>query len=39
MEGTAAHLSENRHLLESSYLGEAEIIEAVVEEEAIEGSG
>jgi hypothetical protein len=39
MEGTAEHLSENRHLLESSYLGEAEIIEAVVEEEAIEGSG
>ena len=39
MEGTAAHLAENRHLLESSYLGEAEIIEAVVEEEAIEGSG
>ena len=39
MEGTAEHLSENRHLLESSYLGEAEIIEAVVEEEAIEGVG
>ena len=25
MEGTAAHLRENRHLLESSYLGDASI--------------
>ncbi len=36
MEGTAEHLAANRHLLESSYLGESEIVEAVVEEEAIE---
>ncbi len=32
MEGTAEHLAANRHLLESSYLGEAEIEEAVEEE-------
>jgi branched-chain amino acid transport system ATP-binding protein len=32
MTGTAAHLAENRHLLESSYLGEAEIDDAVAEE-------
>ncbi len=38
MEGSAEHLRENRHLLESSYLGEAEIVEALVEEEAIDGS-
>ena len=38
MEGSAEHLAENRHLLESSYLGEAEIVEALVEEEAIDGS-
>jgi branched-chain amino acid transport system ATP-binding protein len=31
LEGTAEHLSENRHLLESSYLGEAEIEEAAHE--------
>ena len=35
MEGTAEHLAANRHLLESSYLGEAEILEAI-EDEAIE---
>jgi branched-chain amino acid transport system ATP-binding protein len=37
MEGTAEHLAANRHLLESSYLGEAEI-EVAVEEEAESGS-
>ena len=37
MEGTAEHLAANRHLLESSYLGEAEIevaVEAEIEAEA-----
>jgi branched-chain amino acid transport system ATP-binding protein len=32
LEGEAAHLRENRHLLESSYLGGAEIEEAVADE-------
>jgi branched-chain amino acid transport system ATP-binding protein len=32
LEGEAAHLRENRHLLESSYLGGAEIEEAAAEE-------
>jgi branched-chain amino acid transport system ATP-binding protein len=32
LEGDAAHLRDNRHLLESSYLGGAEIEEAVAEE-------
>jgi branched-chain amino acid transport system ATP-binding protein len=31
LEGTAEHLASNRHLLESSYLGEAEIEEAAQE--------
>ena len=38
MEGTAEHLAANRHLLESSYLGESEI-EVAVEEEAESESG
>jgi branched-chain amino acid transport system ATP-binding protein len=32
LEGTADHLADNRHLLESTYLGEQEIEEAVVQE-------
>ncbi len=36
MEGTAEHLAANRHLLESSYLGEAEIEVAVEIEAEIE---
>jgi len=34
MSGTAAHLAENRHLLESSYLGGSEIDDAVEQERA-----
>jgi branched-chain amino acid transport system ATP-binding protein len=40
LEGTAEHLSANRHLLESSYLGEAEIDEAASElDVAADGAG
>ena len=34
MEGDAKHLAENRHLLESSYLGGAEVEAAEAEEAA-----
>jgi branched-chain amino acid transport system ATP-binding protein len=36
LEGSAAELSENRHLLESSYMGQSEIAAAEVEQEEIE---
>ena len=37
LEGSAAELSANRHLLESSYLGQSEIAAAEEEQEEIEG--
>jgi branched-chain amino acid transport system ATP-binding protein len=36
LEGSAAELSENRHLLESSYMGQSEIAAAEEEQEEIE---